>query len=80
MIDKGQIDAFLTEQSIVQMDRKMFSYKREMKQLFANSANQFGAGGGRDTEDREERKRGGLTAQIEAQMEGASRKQKKYLK
>ena len=43
--------------SAITMDRKMFSYKREMKQLFADSASQFGALG-LDEDNREERKQG----------------------
>ena len=56
----------------------MFSYKREMKQLFADSASQFGALG-LDEDGREERKQNSAAEQIEAQMEGASKKQKKQM-
>ena len=44
--------------SLMYMDKKYFSYKREMKQLFADQANQFGAGGGmrENVLAREERK------------------------
>lgn len=58
--------------SIIQMDKKFFSYKREMKQLFANSANQFGALG-LDEEDKRDN-RNTVNDQIEAQMEGASKR------
>lgn len=56
----------------------MFSYKREMKQLFADSASQFGALG-LDEDNREERKQANAADQIEAQMEGASKKQKRRM-
>ena len=56
----------------------MFSYKREMKQLFADSAAQFGALG-LDEDNREERKQANAADQIEAQMEGASKKQKRRM-
>ena len=61
------------------MDRKFFSYKREMKQLFSNSAAQFGALG-IEEDEREERKGNNINDQIEAQMEGASKKQKRRMK
>jgi hypothetical protein len=32
-----------SEPSLISMDKKFFNFKREMKQLFAESANQFGA-------------------------------------
>ena len=51
--DKGF--AVSTEASIISMEKKFFSYKREMRQLFAESAQQHGALG-LDEEDREERK------------------------
>lgn len=43
--------------SIMSMDKKFFSYKREMKQLFADSATQFGAVGRDNINPNEERKR-----------------------
>ena len=51
--DKGY--AVSTEASILSMEKKFFSYKREMRQLFAESAQQHGALGLEDG-DREERK------------------------
>ena len=41
--------------SVIKMDRRFFSYKREMKQLFADSTSQIGGAVGREN-DREERK------------------------
>lgn len=54
------------------MDKKFFSYKREMKQLFANSASQYGALGLEEEDKRDNRNT--LNDQIEAQMEGASKR------
>ena len=64
--------------SIIKMDRKYFSFRREMKQLFQDSASEFGALG-LDADEREERKQGNVDAQLEAQMEGASKKQKRRI-
>ena len=64
--------------SIIKMDRKYFSYRREMKQLFQDSASKFGALG-LEEDGREERKQGNIDAQLEAQMEGASKKQKRRI-
>ena len=52
-VGKGGL-AYLVEPSVFGMDRKHFSYKKEMRQLFAESAQNFGAMGGADDE-REER-------------------------
>lgn len=54
------------------MEKKFFSYKREMRQLFAESAQQYGAIG-MDNNDREENNNA-IQDQLEAQMQGASKK------
>ena len=51
-----------SEPSLLYMERKYFSYRREMKALFAESAAQFGALG----LDEEEKKGNNLDEQIEA--------------
>ena len=50
---------------ILSMDKKFFSYKREMKQLFADSSTQFGAQG-RDNTNRAEERKNTLNAEMEA--------------
>jgi hypothetical protein len=62
MLDKGfsiKVNnglAVSSEPSLLGMERRFFSYKREMKQLFAESAQQFGALG-LDEEDKQDRGR-----------------------
>ena len=68
-----------SEPSILAMERKNFSYKRELRALFAQQAAQYGALG-LDDGDREERDNNGLDEAFEAQMEGASKKQRKQAK
>ena len=50
--------------SVLKMDKKFFNYKREMKQLFADTASQFGAVGREKENAREERKQS-LNAEME---------------
>lgn len=54
--------AVSSEPSLITMEKKYFSYKREMKALFAESAQQFGALG----LDEEEKKGQNIDEQIEA--------------
>ena len=61
------------------MERKFFSYKRELRALFAESAAKFGALGLEDGE-KEERKNPGMDGMFEQQMEGASKKQRRQMK
>ncbi len=63
-------------ESVLKMDRKNFNYKKELKSLFAKSAQAFG-GGMDDEEEREERK--GRGAGLADQYEGASKKMKRRL-
>lgn len=60
------------------MDRKYFNYKKELKQLFAKSAQAYGALGLDDDEKEEKRKRGAGT--YDDDYEGASKKMKRRLK
>jgi len=62
--------------SILEMDRKFFAYKRELNQLFAKQTAQFG---GAEEEKKEERK-ATIDDQMEAELEGASRRQRKLYK
>ena len=55
-----------SEKPILGMDRRQFSYKKELKQLFAESAQQFGALGLEDGEKEERRQRNNIDDQIEA--------------
>lgn len=45
-------------ESVLHMDRKFFNYKKELKQLFAKSAQAYGALGLDEEEKEEKRKRG----------------------
>jgi len=62
----------------MKMDRKNFNYKKELKQLFAKSAQAYGALG-LDEEEKEERKNRGA-GDLAEQYEGASKKQKRRIK
>lgn len=59
--------------SLLSMDRKFFNYKRELKQLFAASAAQYGVSGA----DNEEEKKG---ANALNDYEGVSKKMKRRMK
>jgi len=60
------------------MDRAQFNYKKELKALFAKSAQAYGALG-LDEEEKEERRTRGA-GQFAEQYEGASKKVKRRLK
>jgi len=62
------------------MDKKHFNYKRELKALFAEQSSQFGAGGaGRDNVNAREDRMATMNNQMEHEMEGASKKQKRHI-
>lgn len=65
-------------ESVLHMDRKFFNYKKELKQLFAKSAQAYGALGLDEEEKEEKRKRG--AGQLAEEYEGASKKMKRRLK
>ena len=58
------------------MDRKFFNYKRELKQLFASSAQQYGA---RFVEEDKEERKGGAD-NYGNNYEGASKKMQRRIK
>lgn len=60
------------------MDRKNFNFKKELKQLFAKSAHEYGALG-LDEEEKEDRKNRG-NGDLAEQYEGASKKMKRRIK
>ena len=51
------------DNSVLKMDRKFFNYKKELKSLFAKSANTYG--GGEDEEEKEERRNRGANGMDE---------------
>ena len=70
---------FLSQPSVLQMDRQNFSYKKEMKKLFADSAGAAGAIG-LGADEREERKDNNRDAMMDEQMEGLGKRQKRKYK
>jgi len=60
------------------MERRFFNYKKELKQLFAKSAQAYGALG-LDEEEKEERK-GGRTGVHAEDYEGVSKKMKRRIR
>ena len=59
------------------MERRFFNYKKELKSLFAKSAQAYGAIGGHE-EEKEDRKVN--RSALEEQYEGASKKMKRRLR
>eukprot|EP00347_Sterkiella_histriomuscorum_P013411 403364808 len=63
--------------SVLRMERRFFNYKKELKSLFAKSAQAYGAIGGHE-EEKEDRKVN--RSALEEQYEGASKKMKRRLR